>query len=139
MVLESLRGYSDFVRPLMPCLDAVYAILPGRGRSADTLPLLTMRPPRGDCSFIMTKASRATWKAASRLMPTTWRHASYVISSTGVCENNGPLEPDHPRVSFCMRCTVVRAGRVRGGVGARVRVVPLKEGHARVARWRRHC
>eukprot|EP00967_Tisochrysis_lutea_P132160 scaffold230457_cov32-Tisochrysis_lutea.AAC.3 len=44
----------DFVSPVTACLDAVYAMEPGRGRSAEIEPLLMMRPPCGTCSFIST-------------------------------------------------------------------------------------
>src|SRR6185503_4314684 len=37
----------DFVRPVMPCLEAVYGAELARGTCADTEPLLMMRPPRG--------------------------------------------------------------------------------------------
>ena len=41
----------------------------GRGAAADTDPLLTMRPP--PCVVMSLNASRATWNAASRFVPTT--------------------------------------------------------------------
>ena len=68
----------------MACLLAVYATDPGRGEAALTEPLLMMRPPCGACSFMSTYASLATWKAASRLIPTTERQSAMDIASTVV-------------------------------------------------------
>jgi hypothetical protein len=45
------------VRPMTACLDAVYAIIPGRGTVAAIDPLLMMRPPRGVC-WLMSTAAR---------------------------------------------------------------------------------
>jgi hypothetical protein len=38
---------ADFVSPVTPCLVAVYGAEKGRGRSAETDPLLMIRPLRG--------------------------------------------------------------------------------------------
>mmetsp|Transcript_85045 Transcript_85045/g.221972 ORF Transcript_85045/g.221972 Transcript_85045/m.221972 type:complete len:263 (-) Transcript_85045:101-889(-) len=46
----------DFVSPVTACFEAVYAADMGRGRSADTDPLLMILPPRGFCDFMSLKA-----------------------------------------------------------------------------------
>mmetsp|Transcript_17254 Transcript_17254/g.51647 ORF Transcript_17254/g.51647 Transcript_17254/m.51647 type:complete len:209 (+) Transcript_17254:679-1305(+) len=65
-----------FVRPVMPCLLVVYGAEPGRGRSAETEPLLIMRPPCGAWSRMRANEACATRKAAVRLVSITLDHAA---------------------------------------------------------------
>src|SRR5690606_4046972 len=73
----------DLVRPVMPCLVAVYGAELGLGDIAEIDPLLMMRPPRGDCSFITRNACWVQRKGPVRFVSTTLRHSSNVSSSRG--------------------------------------------------------
>src|SRR5687768_17471278 len=73
----------DLVRPVIACFVDVYAIVLGRGACAEIEPLLTMRPPRGDCDFIARYAACAHRNAPVRLMSTACRHCASVRSSIG--------------------------------------------------------
>ena len=55
----------------MACLEVVYGADPGRGRSAETEPLLMMRPPCGSWSRICTNEACATKKVAVRFVSRT--------------------------------------------------------------------
>ena len=74
---------SDLVSPVMACLVDVYGAEFGRGAWAEIEPLLMMRPPRGDCSFICRNAACAHRNEPVRLMSTTLFHCSRVRSSNG--------------------------------------------------------
>src|SRR5688572_17606347 len=73
----------DLVSPVIACLVAVYGVEFGRGACAEIEPLLTMRPPRGDCDFIARNAACAHRNEPVRLMSTTYFHCSNVMSSIG--------------------------------------------------------
>src|SRR5262249_9073509 len=73
----------DFVSPVIACLAAVYGAEFGRGAYADTDPLLMIRPPGGDWSFITRNASRVQRNAPVRFTSITCRHWSGVRSSSG--------------------------------------------------------
>src|SRR3954471_3809062 len=76
--MSYLRPSSErlFVRPVMACFVAVYGAELGRGEWAEMDPLLMMRPPRGDCSFMSRKACWAQRNAPVRLTLTTAVHCS---------------------------------------------------------------
>src|ERR1017187_887603 len=64
------------VSPVMACLVAVYGAELGRGVCAEIDPLLMIRPPRGDCAFMILMASCAHRNAPVRLTVTTALHCS---------------------------------------------------------------
>src|SRR5579884_4138905 len=80
----------DLVSPVMACLVAVYGAELGRGVWAEIEPLLMMRPPRGDCSFISRNDACVQRNAPVRLTSTTRRHCSNVSFSSGA---GGALVP----------------------------------------------
>ena len=69
--------------PVMACLEAVYGAEFGRGVVAEIEPLLMIRPPRGDCTFMTRKASLQHRNAPVRFTPMTWFHFSTRSSSMG--------------------------------------------------------
>jgi hypothetical protein len=71
----------DLVSPVIACLVAVYAALPGRGEWAEIEPLLMIRPPRGACVFISRTACRAHRNAPVRFVSTTRCQSATEISS----------------------------------------------------------
>mmetsp|Transcript_20268 Transcript_20268/g.47331 ORF Transcript_20268/g.47331 Transcript_20268/m.47331 type:complete len:266 (-) Transcript_20268:1001-1798(-) len=76
---------NDFVRPVIACFVAVYGAVLGRGLSADTDPLLMIRPPLGTCCFMSLMASREHKNVPVRFVPTHRSQASVGSSSTGTC------------------------------------------------------
>src|SRR5258707_3898300 len=64
----------DFVRPVIPCLAAVYGAELGRGTWAEIEPLLMIRPPRGCWLFMILKASCVHRNAPVRLVSNTALH-----------------------------------------------------------------
>ena len=73
-----------FVMPVTPCLVAVYAIDMGRGACAEIEPLLMMRPPFGDCAFMIRIACWQQRKVPVRFAATTACHFSKGRSSIGI-------------------------------------------------------
>src|SRR5260370_14154473 len=71
----------DLVRPVMACLLAVYGAEFGLGTWAEMEPLLMIRPPRGDCSFIQREAACVHRQAPVRLTSITYRQPSIHPSS----------------------------------------------------------
>ena len=59
----------DFVRPVIACFVAVYGAEWGRGTYADSEPLLTIRPPRGDCRFMLPNLIAPVIVLATLLIP----------------------------------------------------------------------
>src|SRR5678815_2423899 len=72
----------DFVNPDTACLVAVDGAELGRGACAEIDPLLMMRPPRGDWSFMILIASCVHRNTPVRLMSTTFFHCSKAVSYT---------------------------------------------------------
>src|SRR6266853_5607774 len=83
--MSYLRPSSELtlVRPVTPCLVAVYGAEFGRGAWAEIDPLLMMRPPFGVWAFMILNASCEHRKTPVRLALTTVCHWSYVRSSNG--------------------------------------------------------
>ena len=61
----------DLVSPVSACFVAVYGAESGRGRCAEILPLLMMRPPMGDCAFMTLNASWEQRKVPVKFVSTT--------------------------------------------------------------------
>src|ERR1022692_2212388 len=76
--ISYLRPSSEMhlVSPVMACLVAVYGAELGRGTCAEIEPLLTIRPPRGVCTFMILMASCAHKNGPVRLTLTTALHCS---------------------------------------------------------------
>src|SRR5918999_3338976 len=94
----------DFVRPVIACLVAVYAALPGRGTWAEIEPLLMIRPPCGRWARIAANASRAQRKDPVRLVATVDVQSATAISST---------LPDGPNVPALLTSRSTRPQRSR--------------------------
>src|ERR1022692_2661531 len=121
--ISYLRPSSEMhlVSPVMACLVAVYGAELGPGTWAEIEPLLTIRPPRGVCAFMILMASCAHKNGPVRLTLTTALHCSQLRCSIGMPGAPMPAllksRSSRPKASFTLANRAFTASGLPTSVG----------------------